>query len=198
MGSQRTPLAAPDLRLRPRDESPVMRYPALAYQADQSGRPPCTLRRARPDSASPIRQHHRHHGPTAPAHLTNHSPYQCSLSQAQPRIPAANRRQAVSSVSPLWVPIAARHCVLACQENSGHFHPPREAGTASTTDSVFARDTSPYLRKRALRVRAKTTAPFGGSKPSRYGVAEIAVTISPNEARRHRLTRFSLAIRPSS
>ena len=49
----------------------------------------------------------------------------------------------------------------------------------------------------ALEVRAKTTEPFGGCKPSRYGVVEIAVTTSSDEARRHRLTRFSLAIRPS-
>ncbi len=34
--------------------------------------------------------------------------------------------------------------------NSGHFHPPREAGTANTTDSVFARDTLPYYESEHL------------------------------------------------
>ncbi len=54
------------------------------------------------------------------------------------------------------------------------------------------------MSSKSPRVRAKTTEPFGGCKPSRYGVTEIAVTTSSDEARRHRLTRFSLAIRPSS
>ena len=48
------------------------------------------------------------------------------------------------------------------------------------------------------RDRAETAEPFGGCKPSSCGVAEIAVTTSSDEARRHRLNRFSLAIRHSS
>ena len=45
--------AAPDLRQRPRDETPVMRYPALEYQADHARSTTLHLARARPGDAAP-------------------------------------------------------------------------------------------------------------------------------------------------
>ena len=51
-----------------------------------------------------------------------------------------------------------------------------------------------------LGVRQGTTAPIetAGCKPSPYGVGEIAVTTGRNEARQHRLPRFSLVLRHRS
>ena len=43
-----------------------------------------------------------------------------------------------------------------------------------------------------------TTSPFDGCKPSHYGTGEIAVTTSSGEARNHRITRLSLAVRQGS
>ena len=77
------------------------------------------------------------------------------------------------------------------EPQDGYFRSKTESGGAQPPNGGV-------VSLRALRVRAKTTAPFGGCKPSRYGVAEIALTTSSDEARRHRLTRFSFAIRPSS
>ena len=73
-----------------------------------------------------------------------------------------------------------------------------DAGPSLPTEGGPGRS-APQGSVGAFGDHAETPAPFGGCKPSPYGVAEIAVTTSGSEAWRHRRAfEFSLAIRHSS